>query len=349
MAANIEKTLQEMKVSVERYILPPLVILITEEDGSPFEWLLRNNEALQKLGYNTINIELPFDIKLKEFLELQNTAKRMKRQFEMATYKSEPELDYAFMLCGMKNSGMRINISALLEFLSKDSQLGKDKRKWRYNFIDVSVSILDNHMTNIDAIRKSRDKNFAANISQSSNQAGGGTITFLGNMHYKVYDELLLINPVCAKESQFITMEKLPRFNFKHTGTCSSPEKFNDECKKNYLRNTSKRKENLQAYFPSKKYLPVDFSNDTEIPLIDKIIMRKITLLSQTLNPMEIPIVDFVKSVDAAQKTPPESVNKSKNDENKPAIIFSLQSDQSNPAKETSSKKKRNKKRKNKP
>lgn len=272
--SSIESEIQlELKKSKENYKLRPLILLITEEDGSPFEWFIRNQDKLYGLGYKTINIEQCPDKNINSVLMNESVLQTLHDAFMGGTYKNEDHLSNAYVFCKMKHYQHNMALLSLLKKFKKDEKF----KRWRYNFIDVESALIDRALQTkgIDSIRAERDQNFASKISESCDKADGGVVTILGSSHCTVYHILKNTNPICAKFSLFIDMSKLVLLEYNKASANFNVDEINKARKASYDRKRKAVMMECESYYAKGSSLFIDFTDDKRIAILDQVILKK--------------------------------------------------------------------------
>lgn len=275
MAATTNDTASTIAASAKSYNLRPIIILITEEDKAAFDWVLRNKESLFTLGYRTLNIEQCHDSSWKEFADpkKKKIIADKRNTFKNAKFNNESEFSRTWKNLGINRLDVAEGFSIVCEGICSDN-------KWSYNFIDVESKKLSS--LNLVQIREKltseRETRFTQEISRSSNDSLGGTITIIGNNHVTVFSHLQKINPICAERAIFITMQKFSPLEC--TGiNASLLADINASRKLSYDKNTKERQENLKHFLPKGSYFHIDFTNDKFTNDLDKVIFKKIVLI----------------------------------------------------------------------
>lgn len=278
MTSTVADMQADLKTSKENYKLRPLILLITEEDGSPYEWFIRNQDKLYELGYRTINIEQCLDKSINSLLKNEPHLQAKHDKFMNGTYNSEAQVSDAYFFNKMDNYQHNQALFSVLKRLKTDDKF----KRWRYNLIDVNSTLIELACLSargVDSIRGQRDQNFAANISESCNKAKGGVVTILGNSHYVVYGILKDRNPLFANSALFIDMSRFVPFVYNKPSTNFSIEEINDARKASYARNRNKFKETCKSYFPAGCFMAVDYSDDRSTAVLDQVILKKAQIL----------------------------------------------------------------------
>lgn len=273
---------EDLKKSKENYKLRPLILLITETDGSPFEWFIRNQDKLYELGYRTINLEQCQEKSINTLLKNESNWHTLREAFMNGTYNSEKHLSNAYKFCKMEHYQHNMALFSLLKKLKSDEKF----KRWRYNFIDVEWARIEKAESTkgIDSIASERNQNFASKISESCDKAQGGVVTILGNTHSPVYHILKDdINPICANFALCIDMRRVVLLEYNKTSTNFSVEEINKSRKASFVKKRTAVMDLIesQSYFPKGSFLSIDFSDDKSTAILDQIILKRVQELPE--------------------------------------------------------------------
>lgn len=156
-----KKLTRELEHTVSPYVVPPLVFLLDEDDGTAVYDLLVNNNFFQHLGYSTVCYEFDDNKNLAETIAA----------FKKSIANAPPLSKIA------KKNQQSVNFLEQIQKQSSLSYVGIDLVKGDARSVDV-VAAMDVKTTG-ELIEK-RGIHLAKQMTKQANQYQGGTITIVG-------------------------------------------------------------------------------------------------------------------------------------------------------------------------
>lgn len=220
------------------YSTPPLVILISETDAGPFNWLSRNWPSLQKF-YKHICLELCHDSSLDETISITNMAikgaqeiiKQIKQAKSISDISSE-----------QFNKTMHFPFHLSQKFFLEQIKEQKiphtfiDFPKKTYFMLDQQSNIIgpNPYQLSLEKLKFPREKQMAQYIYDAAQKTNGGVVAIIGSNHYTVHEQIKKLDKNHAQYLYICIDQNHDLF---------LPESLSKETKKNIL------EDRLQRYY----------------------------------------------------------------------------------------------------
>lgn len=237
------------------YSKRPIIILITEKDAAPYNWVVRNLKPLQQLGYKAICFEWCRDSTMDEYKMIVEEAVRGTK-LAIKDLDKEPTKEVINAACMEQYNDSLY--SCLLEIM---------KSKIDFAFIDMKKDVyFDQEMMpksgiNVSSLKQVREKMMAKDIVEKSKEHDGGTITILGSNHYTIYDEIKKIDEENIESFIYIELEQYHDIPLPGNYAKELRERIYESNKKRYQENVRDRIKSIEKYLPKKMFYAFDYTN----------------------------------------------------------------------------------------